>query len=330
MFDKQFSSKVYSMHKMLFAVLIFACAGNIHGATQAPTATAPLRVFAVPGQNGLGSGSDDVALNLNQGNTSSITAVATPTFPRIDLGQSCCVSHLAGASAKVKHDASLIHATSQGTATALRYAGSDSRVKGLVLESVMASGNSAIQHTVRETVAPAIANLPLSYYWLPYVTKVLYPLYWPAGQQGIKSVENIPTTTPVVIVHSTRDFQLSHKDACAVYYRLRERGVPAYLISPDDSRHVDTIRAKERAAVQEILGSHGLIPGRPSGSADLSRYQPDHRPYKQFYQDLIAKERNHTILAYSTAMAVASGLAYKYREPLKRFAKYLATKIRLA
>lgn len=193
----------------------------------------PLTICAIPGQNGLGSSNQYINTIFNEQHP-SIVRVETPEFPCIDLGQSRCISRLRETLTLHKDKKNIvIHATSQGTGTALNYLASedtDQQIGALILEAPLASGNSAILHTCKGRLMEGvpfiqtIAHLPFSYYWLPYLSKALFPLYWPGGKQPIKTAANQNRDVPIIILHSKDDPQLAFTDACALYYGLKSKG----------------------------------------------------------------------------------------------------------
>ncbi|MFC1842455.1 hypothetical protein ACFLYU_02240, partial [Candidatus Dependentiae bacterium] len=268
-----------------------------------------LKVLAVPGQNGLGSEIDYVKRCLGN-NKIDVTRVGTPKL-RIDFGQNNCMKCLREAlSSEKNEDDVIIHATSQGTATVLNYLSTNRRarrrVKALILESVLISGNDAIKHTIKSGLMgplKGVAKLPLSYYWLPYCAKFMFPFYWPGGKQVIKTLENFPNDIPVIIIHSRGDMQLSHRGALALYHGLRSNGNNnVYLIDPHGDRHIQILsrRPGARKLVRDILARHNVIEqiGKPIDPVDLVNLQPNHNDdrYSNPYDDLNNKERWHTRL----------------------------------
>ncbi len=208
--------KIALVHVFIFNVVLNAiCQNNVI-----------LHIYSIPGQNGLG-GNPDYIKGLLGDNQATITPVSTPeNYP--DLGQRKCINFLREACLMNKDKKFIIHATSQGTATALNYLVEDQgrQIQALILESALVSGNSAIYHTVSGPLMnlKKVTKLPFAYYWLPYCAKIVFPWYSPGGIQPIFSIDSIPTTVPVIIIHSKQDYQLSYNDACALYYRLRACG----------------------------------------------------------------------------------------------------------
>ncbi|HVX00974.1 MAG TPA: hypothetical protein VHA52_11140 [Candidatus Babeliaceae bacterium] len=271
----------------------------------------PLHIYAIPGQNGLGS-SELYIKGLLNGEDIKVHQVETPKFFP-DLGQYRCMSYLGKKLNAQEAEPGIIIATSQGTATALNSAG-DEKIRGLILEAVLASGNDAIIHTLKGPLAnqSRFTNLPLSYYWLPYVVKLVFPCYWPAGKQPIKSIADIPNDKPIVIVHSERDPQLSYEGACALYYGLCAQGnVNTYLISKNDNRHIDICSGKDGEVIKAILRKHKLLPyGITEENVDLNAYRPDFKQFKALYDSLISKEKKHDYIKNSFLASCFVWLGY--------------------
>lgn len=234
----------------------------------------------IPGQNGCGG--DNINTVLPQFNETSIHPTGTPNFPYIDFGQSQCIKHLEQTMQPLLNnkdiDNIIIHASSQGTATALNYTATNQRkIKALILEAPLLSGNSAILHNTFPTTTSS-----LIYYGLPYLAKVIFPFYAPAGQQPILTCDSIPNDLPIIIMHATEDPQLSFTDAKALYAHLKNQGNNnVYFLPIDDYCHVNMLSSndKELAVINAILKKYEL----PCASSVLSKteeiplteYQPE-------------------------------------------------------
>lgn len=85
-------------------------------------------------------------------------SVPTPEERYSDLGQRRCINLLRDALAQhPEHQNIVVYAASQGTATVLNYLAqnpSEKRIKGLVLQAPLSSGNSSIVHTIRGHLCP--------------------------------------------------------------------------------------------------------------------------------------------------------------------------------
>lgn len=306
---------------MNFFVLLLIFATNHVVAMEEPGS----HLIIISGQNGLGG--DNTSFTLPQFNSHQKKQVGNPNVPWHDFGQKNCIAPLqslmagmgVGDNPKKKV---IIHGSSQGTATAINYvAENPGKVDALILEGVLPSGNSAIYHTVKQMMFPRIANMPLSYYWLPYCAKFAYPSYAPAGKQPIKNLEKLPKDLPVIIIHSKTDPQLSYNDALAVYAGLKKLGNPnAYLIPYNQRGHVellDVSNKKEIASLNAILEKHGLVTSDENqnlGTIDLSEYQPTNIS-SEHYDNLIAKEKKMRIVDFGLKTTLFSCVGYMvYRQ----------------
>ena len=273
-------------------------------------------VYTIPGINGLGSEANYVRTLLGD-DSIAVVPVETPrTLP--DLGQSRCINYLDAALTKdVLKIPVIIHATSQGTATALNYFAEVDKGKSigaLILEAPLVTGNSAVCHTLKGPLMnrPGLVSTPFSYYWLPYCAKTFFPFYWPFGKQVIKSIKSIPDEcdVPIIIVHSKDDPQLPYDDACALYYGLCLKNKNVYLISKDGRKHLNILQNEvDKKVVRAILAKHNLIT-EIREEVDLECYQPDAAPFKEKYEELVSKERKHVFLGYGL-MAACCALLIK-------------------
>lgn len=277
-----------------------------------------LTVYAIPGQNGGGSSKQYVSRLLGEDNV-NVVEVSTPsTFP--DLGQEFCIRHLRKAIAENPSENAIIHATSQGTATAINYVAHEDkgrRIKGLILEAALASGNSAIQHTVGGQLVNlgTVTRLPGSYYWLPYIAQIaVMPAYFPAGKQPIKSISKIPDNLPVIIAHSKDDIQLPYNGACALYAGLKLQGNEnAYLMTKAGRQHIHILDNDYlQNVVQNILKKHTLLPGSANSlyAKDFDTFQPNPERHEACYDYLYAREKAHEWIAGSACATLAATLGY--------------------
>ncbi len=266
----------------------------LHGMEQENQRELP-KVFVIPGISNDGYDEDYVTRTTGI-SPEKIHRVGTPAIPLSDLGQSSCTKHLKDA-LQNNEDDFILYANSQGTATALNFLSQNPKhkdnCKGIVLEAVLGSGNSAIYHSTTVRFVPALKKIPGLYYLAPYLAKIFFLTYWPAGDQPIKSVKNLKINGPIIIGHSKKDPELSYKDACAIYYALRQKNDDIYFISKNGNKHVELFRNRNNAStVRNILASHGLSPAGVN-SIDLRDYQPDPADHKAAYDELMAKERTH-------------------------------------
>jgi hypothetical protein len=273
-----------------------------------------LTIVAIPGQNGWGSSNQEI-YRLFGDNQVNIIRVPTPTLA-MDFGQYFCQKHL---ERKIPNGPYIIHATSQGTATALNFLANHpeekKKVKALILNAVMASGNSAIHHSALGSDQKH-DDSSLPYYMLPYVAKLLpgYLTYWPSGQQaidaaGILSVDKQFADMPIIIGHSKRDPQLPYDDAGALFFRLSLGSEHVYLVSKERPLHVGVLDDEEsRCIVQSILHKHGLYKcDNKERIGNLSPYQPEYMQFKKAYDRLVNKEITHKKIGAALKKAGQAG-----------------------
>lgn len=291
---------------------------QLFGAASSSSMSTRVTVIAVGGQNTLGSEVDYVGFLF------SFFSVKRAQIPQgwlpnsRDLGQHVCMEHLARdfpSSGDV-----IFHATSQGTATVLNFVSGlseadQARVKAIVLEAALASGNDAIIHTTSKLMLgskPILSSCIETegcYYALPYCARPLFPRYSPSGIQPIKSIENIIHDIPIVIIHSKEDKCLPYSGACALYYGLRAQGHEnVYFISLEGEKHIRLLEEaflghscyREREHLAAILAHHNVFgDGRKSaaaGSFDKSAFQPEIEQYREMYERLCSREQNHTYI----------------------------------
>lgn len=268
---------------------------QLHGA-----ANSDYKILAVPGQNGLGSNQYYVAQQIGVSPEKIVMVDIPTTQETIDLGQDNCIKYLEDCyqNAHAKSSDYIIHATSQGTATALNFLAKNpeaqKNLKALILEAPMASGNSAIVHHAYQKV------------WLPdwlvqstaprLAKKFIFPAYDPAGMQAIKSIEKLTNKNILIIlIHSIHDRCLPYAGACALYYGLKERGFNnVYFITQQDSAaHIKIMR--NSSVVLSILEKNGMVPTQSLvvndvNNGPLTIHQPDHAQFKETYDALIANE----------------------------------------
>lgn len=238
-----------------------------------------VHLVIVPGQNGSGGANTRVVLprytlaSLEKEPHLRKYKATTPKgwlWDSIDFGQANCQKHLQEVFTQLKKDDFVMyHLTSQGTTTGvIDIVKNPGRVKAVILEAPMLSGNSAIYHTVNSVInyltSGSITGLPgISYYVLPYFAKILYPGYAPAGEQMIFNVDKLPTDLPIFIIHNTQDPQLSYADALGLYAFLRQTNDNVYFMShykdcPEHMELLESTDTKEIAAVNAFLQKYNL------------------------------------------------------------------------
>ena len=255
-------------------ILILLCALPTSYAIGMNTQINSSQLFVIPGQNGLGGQNIDKILPGFEPKK-----VKTPCR-YIDFGQTNCQKLLKDQIGPNDRDI-LIHASSQGTATAINWtANNPDKVKALILESVLLTGNSAIHHTMDSMIFPGIGKVPGSYYLFPYLAKLIFPFYAPAGEQPIFNAENLPKNLPIIIIHATKDAQLNFKDAQALYAFLKSemKHDNVYLMPIDKESHVLLLGAnsQETKGIKSILANHNLYQKENTKDVqeELQTYQP--------------------------------------------------------
>lgn len=314
------------------SVFILSCAGQLFGAACSTDSNFP-RILAVGGQNTLGSEVDYVA-RLFDVREDCITRSPLPQGwikDGIDLGQDVCMQNLA--SVFPAHGDVVFHATSQGTATTLNFvatlpAADQQRIKLIVLEAVLASGNSAIMHNAKPILGPSTETSGCDYS-VPYSATSLFPRYSPSGKQAIKSIEDITHDIPIVIVHAKEDACLPYSGACAAYYGLRSQGHEnVYFIPCEGSDHIRILEYKpcQRVFLRSILAKHKLF-GRsgftPMSPLERQMVQPEIEQFREAYEQLRSHERNHSIIPWAIGGVALLG-ALKIAKP--RVAQFCASR----
>jgi hypothetical protein len=163
----------------------------------------------------------------------------------------------------------------------------------------MISGNSAIHYNV---------PVPYSYYILPYLAKLMYPFYAPAGEQPILTIDQLPQDLPIIILHHSKDPQLPYKDAKALYAFLKKnkKNKNTYLMTKRSqwAEHVlllgntrDQESINKINAINKILENLELLPNNkdfnPNSNIDLNAYQPaPKQKWLNHFNTLLAKEQN--------------------------------------
>jgi hypothetical protein len=270
----------------------------------------------IPGQNGLGGQNIDTVLPYFENKPDLKHHVETPlVLP--DLGQDRCMNYLKKTMSSLNtYKNVIIHASSQGTATAINYtAEHPKQVGALILEGIMLTGNSAIEHHVETSMLPGATSLPGSYYWMPYAAKISYPSYSPAGNQPIFNANKLPRNLPIIIIHHTNDPELSYKDAQGLYSFLKviKKNDNVYFISTTSERHthinlLDKEDTEEITAINTILKQNNQLLSNPNElleNIDLTRYQPKPKEkWLQHFNAILCKENKF----WNVDMAIKTGL----------------------
>lgn len=242
-----------------------------HMSSSASSSSTPryYHVVAVPGQNGDGMQPSYVkqrfelaminAVNATdyelQPQLYSIVRSGIPTkTAQIDFGQKNCKALLTEAVQSCNTSYPIVlYGNSQGTSTIIQWLADQevdeklrSRVMLVVLEAVMASGNSAIWHTVHNGFFPGLMRnvaqwLGLDAATCVLVSRFLFTQYDANAKQPIELVGMFPRDVPVIMTHARQDACLSYNDACAMMFMLRFKMQHrhAYLCTRMDNLHID-------------------------------------------------------------------------------------------
>ena len=265
---------------------------------------ASTRLVIIPGKDG--GGGKFAASIFPQFRGDQILHAGTPLpfsnlcFP--DLCQHGCIRYLEKTMKTLQQDDTvetiILHASSQGTGTAINYVSKHpDKVKMIFCEGMLPSGNSAILWTTQRILA-GIARIPASYYWLPYLAKIVFPFYAPAGEQAVLNVDKVKNI-PIVVIHCTNDPELSYTDAEAFYAGLRQYDTnkSKYFVPVQSTSggHVNLVKpgSDHARAFHKILQTHNLPHMSGHGDAavasiDVKRYQP--LPKEHLYDNLIERE----------------------------------------
>jgi len=257
-------------------------------------------LIIVPGLNGQGGENVDIVLPYFSQKPTLKHLVGTPDII-IDFGQGRCQKYLDATVNSLGDTKKIIHASSQGTATAINYtAKHPGQISALILESIMLSGNHAIEYNL---------PIPRCYHILPYLAKIIYPFYAPAGEQPILNANELPINIPIIILHDENDFQLSYKGAKALYAFLKNKNPNVYLMTKKslDGEHISLLTWSEDTtndtnqnkidAINAILQNHKLLPLKENTPIDMaqiaSSYQPEiNSADLEYFYEIHAKEQN--------------------------------------
>lgn len=288
-----------------------------------PTKQPKTIVMRIPG--GSGYGGKDIKTIFPFCQDDNIVKVVNPTGLSVDLGQSQCTDRIKDALDFVTDPTyNLIgYATSLGTASTINFAGNNpTKFQALIVQAVMLSGNKAISYHANKDF-PLTHYIPFGDYILPYVAKCMYPFYSPAGDQPIVTMQKIPHTTPLIIVHCTTDDQLPFEYATALYAGLKATGHRKVYLLPITSKgwnhHFDLIKNgdKEIDVINTILAQNGLCPSLENQTdINLADYQPEpEEKWLTYFNDQINKENNIRFFdkgLKTTLCSLATYLLYSY------------------
>jgi|GEM_PF-2196141 hypothetical protein len=307
--------------RMMLSIMIMTSPYWAHAMEQksANGACQPLTVYALRDMDGQRVSQDYIRLMVDDGwriddeeDDAQRVRIVDLAVPATDFGQLMGILQVDTATRlrPAQYDV-LLYGTDIGAATAINYIADivndqvDTRIKALILESPFASGNSALDHRSQNEQQPhgwmLHTHYARSFYTTPYLMKFLTDSrYDPDGVQPIKSIAKIPNEMLVILAHSKDNKSNAYEDSCALYYGLRAQGNEnAYLITKEGEAHEEILHGvSEGSFIKNMLKKHKLIPGDYDASMDVSRYQPDHKGFKEIYAALLAKEEWHAMLGY--------------------------------
>lgn len=273
----------------------------------------PYRVVVVPGQNGIGTETGYIQQRFepvfrttelwshDQGALRSIMRAGIPTECfKMDFGQDHCKASLTEAMLACSADYPIVlYGNSQGTSTILQWLSDPAvderlrkRVVMVVLEAVMASGNSAIWRTVRGWYCDGPLRRVAEFLCLDAMLCVaaswfLFRSFRAGDKQAVRCAESFPRDVPVILTHARQDTNLSYNDACAIQHLLKHKlqHPHVYLCTRMDGQHINLYQAniatmpvpnpRFAQVVQHVLsGHHEELPAL--FGMDANRSQAEH------------------------------------------------------
>lgn len=285
----------------ILSVLLSGCAiiGNEHSADYQKQT----QLILVPGMSMQPEFLKKMALQMLPQFADNVSLARTPSGFYVDLGQNYCIHDFTESVAVIMDNdlagQAVVFACSQGSASAINsiVKNKNETIKALIIEGILTSGNHAIIRNFEKKMH-GVSQIPLSSYVLPYVAKILYPFYSPAGDQALLNIEKLPKDLLVIMLHCKNDPKVSFDEARAFYAGLRKNGNPVYFISkdsPEGHQHDglfysdDNEYSKEVATINCILKQHGLPYAENTPDVDLEEYQPE--PDFDVYEALVEKEK---------------------------------------
>ena len=259
-----------------------------------------------------------------------------------DLGQSNCTEKFKNALTQNNATSFIVHANSEGAAAALGYLSENqeyaTKCKGMILESVFVTGNSAAYHMITNNY-PWLKKVPGLYYVAPYFAKALFHCYSPKGNQPIDSVKGLNIDGPIIIVHSKHYSQISCNDSRAIYYALQIKNEELqiknkniYLICEDTIKSDSKDSADNTEfIVRKILTNQKKIPLSFQNTVhdvlknttfNHTDYQPKYEHYQPVYAKCVAKEKivkekglGLSIMTIAIPLLIICGFINKLRNP---------------
>jgi hypothetical protein len=205
------------------------------------------RIVVLSDQNGM-YGGWNLHRTMPQFPSSAVHHVDNPMCGLFDLGQYNCMRQMDRVMRPLSEDSTVekivIHASSQGTATAMNYIAAfpheSRKVVLILLEGCMASSNATAAS------AMGVLNFPVLPLVLPFMAAWFFMLgHSPAGPQSLKSVTKWDArhcTTPVILLNGENDSDTPVDGARALAEQLVQKGVQeVYLFRLPGNRHVNLL-----------------------------------------------------------------------------------------
>jgi len=137
----------------------------------------------------------------------------------------------------------------------------------------------------------------------------VFPDYAPTGEQPIDNIDALSTDLPIIILHDDQDFQLSFKDAQALYAYLtdikKNKNVYLFTYKTESGAHINLLQhynTEQISAINTILSLHNLLPSDLNQpTIDVKKYQPEvQQEWLDHFASLRNKEQNLECIATST------------------------------
>ena len=255
----------------------------------------PLTMFVIEGQNCTKIRENLTFENINISSDNTHDVVLPEGMGLNDLGQINCMEKFKYALAQHSDGEFIVYANFEGAATALNHLSKDKyvahRCKGMLLESVFVTGNSAACHMITNNY-PWSRHIPGLYYVAPYFAKLLFHSYSPRGDQPIDLVEKLNINGPIIIANSQHHSRVSCDNGHAIYYALQKNNKNAYLISEDNIKCIAKKIFGHHHSIKKSLYNvvHDIVKTQVS-TFNPSDYQPNYQLYESVYNNFVKKER---------------------------------------
>jgi hypothetical protein len=290
------------------------------------TYTCQNTILCIPGHNGNGSSIEYLQwiIDKNDENNINIVKQNIPTTSNIiDIGQQNCIDaavDLKKINTVGNKTPSIIHASSQGTATCINALSSIYNIPRLteetspkypllILESSMATANEGI-HSVSKRelktkykmkfVDNPLIDL-LIYILAPFLVKLLrFRSYNPFGPQPINNIDSLPLDIVVLLIHSEHDTTLHVRNSNAIYYKMLSRGMSNvyYMKLMNSNSHINIFKNQDDILLlHKILSYHlGFNYQNENNEEkhqlyhDIELLKIDHLQFKKDYNNIRLKE----------------------------------------